>query len=106
MGTQNSVEQNSFVWNVGGWFGSQVGGTVWMLFGGLSLLFSDVVSGLVCLGGFSVTNAIGFHLWQRRKKLDPYVGFQQLFFTLWVVCTSIGIVLYCRGFLSLRESIL
>ncbi len=106
MDTQNSLERSSFVWNAGGWFGSQVGGSVWMLFCGLSLLFSDAISGLVCLGSFAVINAIGCYFWQHREKLDPYVGFQRLFFTLAVVCTLISVVLYRRGFLSSRESIL
>ena len=106
MNSSKPLEQNSFVWNAGGWFGSQIGGTVWMLFGGLSLLFSDLFSGLVCLGGFAVVNVMGCYLWQRREKMDPYVGIQQLLFTLAVVCPSISVVLYCRGILTSRESIL
>ncbi len=106
MDTQKSLERNSFVWNAGGWFGSQVGGSVWMLFCGLSLMFADAISGLVCLGGFALTNAIGCYLWQHREKVDPYVGLQRLFFTLAVVCAIMSVVLYRRGFLSSRESIL
>ena len=106
MNSPKSLEHNSFIWNVGGWFGSQIGGTVWMLFGGLSLLFSDLFSGLVCFGGFAVVNVMGCYLWHRREKMDPYVGFQRLLFTLAVVCPSISVVLYCRGFLTSRESIL
>ena len=106
MDTKNPLEHNSFVWNTGGWFGSQIGSTVWMLFSGLSLLFSDPFSGLVCLCGFAFVNAAGWYLWERRKKLDPYVGFQRLAFTLAVVCASLSLVLYCRGLLSTRESIL
>jgi hypothetical protein len=106
METRSSLERNSFVWNAGGWFGSQIGGSVWMLFCGLSLLFSDSFSSLVCLGSFAFVNAVGCYLWQRREKLDPYAGLQRLFFTLALVCTTMSVVLYCRGILSLRESIL
>ena len=40
------------------------------------------------------------------KKIDPYVGLQRLFFTVAVVCALISFVLFRRGFLSSRESIL
>ncbi len=105
MDTKNPLESKSFVWNAGGWFGSQVGGSVWMLFGGLSLLFSDVFSGLACLFGFAIVNSIGCSLWLHREQIDPYVGFQRLFFNFAVVCTVLSVILYYRGFFSSRESI-
>ena len=65
---KKSLDRNSFVWNAGGWFGSQVGGSVWMLFCALTVLPADAISGLVCLGSFAVINAVGCYLWQRREK--------------------------------------
>lgn len=106
MDTEKSLDRNSFVWNAGGWFGSQIGGSVWMLFCALTVLPADAISGLVCLGSFAVINAVGCYLWQRREKIDPYVGLQRLFFTVAVACAVISFVLYRRGFLSSRESIL
>ena len=64
-------------WNAGGWFGSQVGGTVWILVAaGLSAV-EDVSIGLVLLGIFTVPNVVGYLLW-RRKPLSCYAAIQAL----------------------------
>ena len=67
-----------FQWNTGGWFGSQLGGTAWMLVGAVVIVpHAPEVAGvwLVC---FAVANAVGSWLWCRRDRLRPYPALQVL----------------------------
>lgn len=69
-----------FQWNMGGWFGGQLGGTVWMLVGVVVLVpQAPEVAGvwLVC---FAVANAIGSGLWWHRDRIRPYPALQALLF--------------------------
>ena len=53
-------------WNMGGWFGSQLGGTVWILVSAAISLGHDIPAGLVVLLVFLVPNIVGSYLWFRR----------------------------------------
>src|SRR4051794_27734348 len=67
-----------FQWNMGGWFGPQLGGTAWMLVGAVVLVpHTPEVAG-VWLACFAVANAIGSWLWWRRDRLRPYPALQVL----------------------------
>src|SRR5262245_46475601 len=63
-----------FRWNAGGWFGSQVGGTAWMLTGALEFArrAPSVSVGLMLL--FAATNALGLGLWCRRDRVSPFAA--------------------------------
>jgi len=65
-------------WNAGGWFGGQLGGTVWLLLLGILLLGIDVIAALGVLLCFAGANAIGTWLWSRRRRypLWPPVALQ------------------------------
>ncbi|MCP3985209.1 MAG: hypothetical protein GY723_12540 [bacterium] len=68
----------AFQWNRGGWFGSQLGATLWLiLLGGLLLAQSRPVGGLVVLCGL-IPNLIGLALWRRRSSVSPYPAIQIL----------------------------
>ncbi len=67
-----------YQWNMGGWFGGQLGGTAWMLVGAVvNVPHAPEVAGvwLVC---FAVANAVGTWLWWRRDRLRPYPALQAL----------------------------
>jgi len=74
-----------FQWNIGGWFGSQVGSTCWLLVGGALLAFYAPLIGVTFLVCFAVANAIGTSLWLRRDRLRPYPAIQ---FLLLVIAIS------------------
>ena len=65
-------------WNGGGWFGSQLGGTVWILVAAAISLGHDPTVGLALLLLFLVPNIAGLVLW-RQRKLSCYVSLQILF---------------------------
>jgi hypothetical protein len=67
-----------FQWHRGGWVGSQLGATAWMLVGAVVLVpYAPDVAG-VWLACFAAANAIGSWMWQRRDRLRPYPALQAL----------------------------
>ncbi|MBW2232959.1 MAG: hypothetical protein JRH17_21440 [Deltaproteobacteria bacterium] len=81
MELQGRPGEGAFQWNRGGWFGSQLGATLWLvLLGALLLAQSKAVGGLVVLFGL-VPNLIGLALWRRRHSLSPYPAVQGLIAT-------------------------
>jgi hypothetical protein len=75
----------AFHWNAGGWFGSQLGGTLWLFVSGAVLLGERPRSGLVLLGCGLGANLLGLLLWASRRRLRAYRGLQLL---VSVVCGS------------------
>lgn len=67
-----------FQWNAGGWFGAQVGGSLWMLLLGFTLLGRQPGLGALCLGLALLVNATGYALWHFRDRLPPYPSIQIL----------------------------
>jgi hypothetical protein len=75
----------AFQWNTGGWFGSQVGGTAFMLTGAIWLTLFAPLVGLIWLAGFVVCNAVGIGLWRRRARIAPFTAMAILLATILVV---------------------
>jgi hypothetical protein len=65
-------------WQAGGWFGSQLGGTAWLLVAALVIAPQSPTSAAVLLGCGVAANLIGCLLWVRRARLDPYHALQVL----------------------------
>jgi len=65
-------------WNSGGWFGSQLGATVWMLVSAAISLGHDITTGLMLILLFLVPNIAGLVMW-RHRKLTCYASMQILF---------------------------
>ena len=65
-------------WNLGGWLGAQLGGTLWILVAGILSLWVDVTTAVAVIGMFVVANMIGMGIWRRREKLSAYAGIQIL----------------------------
>lgn len=70
--------EGQFQWNAGGWFGAQLGGTLWMLILGITLLGQQPGLGLLSLGLALLVNLAGFLLWHIRDRLAPYPCIQGL----------------------------
>jgi hypothetical protein len=65
-------------WNTGGWFGSQLGGTVWILIAAAISFGHDISIGIILLSLFLVPNIGGLILWHQRK-LTCYQSLQIVF---------------------------
>ncbi|OGO71935.1 MAG: hypothetical protein A2Z37_03000 [Chloroflexi bacterium RBG_19FT_COMBO_62_14] len=76
MTTESNKPRSAFTWNVGGWFGSQIGGTLWLLILGLLLLSIDSLTAWVSLGSYGVLNAWGLYLWGARRRISAYAAIQ------------------------------
>lgn len=64
-------------WNVGGWFGGQLGATVWMLVAGILTAIRDLPTGIFVVLLFAIPNVVGVVLWLNRK-LSCYASTQLL----------------------------
>ena len=67
-----------FQWNTGGWFGSQVGATAYLVLLGGVLAFQAPRAGLLLLFCGLLPNLLGTLLWLRRDRLAPYPALQGL----------------------------
>ncbi len=65
-------------WNFGGWLGSQLGGSCWMVVAGLLAIPADPAAAMAVLGLFALANLLGWLIWQRRDSLSPHKGLQIL----------------------------
>ena len=54
-------------WNIGGWFGGQIGATVWMLVAGILTAVRDFQTGMFVVLLFAIPNIIGLILWLSHK---------------------------------------
>jgi hypothetical protein len=78
MTKQSRVGPGRFQWNTGGWFGTQLGSTVWLILTALSLLPKHVEAGLVTASCFLVPNIFGLVLFLNRNRVAPYPAIQWL----------------------------
>jgi hypothetical protein len=67
-----------FQWNAGGWFGSQLGGTAWMLVGAAVLAPQTPWVAAWWAACCALANAVGTSLWLRRGRVRPYPATQAL----------------------------
>ena len=93
---ENAVRSALF-WNAGGWFGTQLGCTLWLLVLGIVLLSKDSLSAGVCIAGFVVLNLCGAYLWHRREQVSAYAGFQWFLFAASLIIALVVLVLNKRG---------
>ncbi len=64
-----------FQWNAGGWFGSSVGGSAWMIVAAAFLIFHDQpLLALVPTVGFAIILLASVLLWARRDRLYPFTA--------------------------------
>jgi len=97
MANDQDIARSAFSWNGGGWFGSQLGCTLWLLILGIVLFWRDAVAASICVSSFVILNAWGFHLWRRRKQLSAYAGLQRFLLATSVVIALVVAVVNLRG---------
>jgi hypothetical protein len=97
MATNGNSALTAFAWNAGGWFGSQLGCTLWLLILGVVRLSKDSPAAWVCVGGFVFLNARGLSLWRRREQLSAYAGLQRFLLATSVIIALVVVVVNSRG---------
>ncbi len=91
-------------WNVGGWFGGQVGGTCWLLALAVVVLAKGGVAvGLALLISFAAPNVVGLWLWRRRDRLAPFVAMQRLLAVMTVFSLAALATLHLSGAQGLAQ---
>jgi hypothetical protein len=79
---QPIIGPGHFQWNAGSWFGSQIGGTAWLLIGAMFLLPESTLLSLIWLICFTLANVIGIAIWSRRAVIAPFKAIQLLMLVL------------------------
>ena len=72
------VGKGRFQWNAGGWFGSVIGASLWMLVCSFVLWPHSAKLGVIWLTGFLAINFAGIGLYACRFRLKPYPAIQWL----------------------------
>jgi hypothetical protein len=86
-----------FQWNPGGWFGAELGSTVWLLGAALVLAPEHIEAGAVALLCFLLPNALGLLLYRRRNRIAPYPALQWLILVIGIVSTIFVVYLNRSG---------
>lgn len=94
---QPRVGPGQFQWSPHGWFGAQLGATVWMLIAAVVLLPRGTeVTGIAFLC-FGVPNLVGFLLYRRRQRIAPYPALQVLILVIGIATTLFVVYLNQAG---------
>ena len=73
-----SVRPAGLVWNAGGWFGAQLGGSCWIAICAGLLGGRDAAVAMAVLAIFGIANGGGTALWLARRRLSAYRAMQAL----------------------------
>ena len=96
-------EKKPVSWHAGGWFGSQLGGTLWLLVLGLVIMRRDLLAASLCIGSCAILNAWGLFLWRSRERLGPYAGIQRFLALASVIVALVILALNYRNFVQRPE---
>jgi hypothetical protein len=88
---------NTLNWNLVGWLGGQLGGSLWMLVAGVLAFRLDTAAGAKVVALFVMANLIGVGLWRRRTRLSPQAGLQILMLVLGIIGLSAVFILDNAG---------
>ncbi len=81
--TSDSRNDRPPAWNAGGWFGAQLGGTLWLAISAAVLApRSAAVAGEV-FAFFLAANLVGIVLWRRRSRMSIFPAMQILLAAIW-----------------------
>lgn len=92
-----------FQWNRGGWFGSQLGMTLWIGLLGVFLVSASPAVGLALIGLTLLANGLGTLLWMRRDRLAPYPAIQALL-VIGGLCAVLALVVVADAGLPAQET--
>jgi hypothetical protein len=79
------VGPGRFQWNTGGWFGVQLGSTLWLILAAAMQLPDYFEARVVALSCFLVPNIFGLVLFLNRNRVAPYPAIQWLIGVIGVV---------------------
>lgn len=71
-------------WSAGAWFGSQLGGTLWLAISAGVLMARSPALAALLLALFLAVNVIGLLLWRLRSRMSIFRALQILLAALWV----------------------
>jgi hypothetical protein len=92
-----------FQWNTGGWFGAQIGSTLWLLLLGMILLNKNVIIGSIILLFFILPNMMGWIIWNERHRIEPYPAIQALLGMIGFSSLFAVIILDLSGYITKLE---
>jgi len=92
-----------FQWNTGGWFGAQIGSTLWLLILGAIILNKNTIMGSVLLFLFLLPNMTGWILWRERHRIEPYPAIQSLLGMIGLSSLFAVIILDLSGYIAKLE---
>jgi hypothetical protein len=92
-----------FQWNTGGWFGAQIGSTLWLLLIGAMILNTNAIMGSILLFLFILPNLAGWILWRERHRIEPYPAIQSLLGTIGLSSLFAVIILDLSGYIVKLE---
>lgn len=90
----------AFQWDRGGWFGGQVGATLWLVLLGALLFAQGRAVGAEVLVLGLLPNVLGIALWRRRAEWAPYPAIQALVITSGVCALLAFVRIHAAGGLS------
>ena len=85
------------VWNAGGWFGAQLGGSCWIAICAGLLGGQDAAVAMAVLAIFGIANGGGAALWLARRRLSAYRAMQALMGLLGAAGVSAVLVIERSG---------
>jgi hypothetical protein len=92
-----------FQWSAGGWFGAQIGSSLWILLLGILYLAKSVTIGLCVIFCFLMNQLFCTLLWRRRAKTAPHRAIQlMLLFSGILALVSIILIDSSSGFADLE----
>jgi hypothetical protein len=86
-----------FQWSTGGWFGTQIGSTLWLPLSAWHLGPLDASLAGFLAGLFLCVNLIGTLLWLRRDRIAPYGALQLLIAVVGLVFLSALVAMDASG---------
>ncbi|MCP3903239.1 MAG: ABC transporter ATP-binding protein [Planctomycetes bacterium] len=94
------VGPGRFQWNQAGWFGAQIGSSLWLLITAAIMFARDWRLGLLTLACFLAPNIVGTMLWRRRDRIAPYPAIQIMLATLAGAAVLAVVVLHAADHLQ------
>jgi len=79
-----------FQWTTGGWFGAQIGCTLYLVVLGVIMIIRTPALGALVVACGLAPNLLGIALWRQREHMTPYVA-QQILLCGIAVATSVAV---------------
>jgi hypothetical protein len=104
MANDADTGRSLFAWNVGAWFGTQLGCTLWLLILGIVFFSKDKLATWACIAAFVILNAWGLYLWQSRNRISAYSGLQRFLLVASLIIAPVVLLVNNRDVNALPTS--